>query len=187
MNQRETPMSFLRDLGRVLAPTTKPVSSSSSSPTEDLGRSKMQPTQREKENDDYDDLDDELPIDRPRLSLPIDQSDDDDEELRPPRLSGVEEEDYTVKSIELPRRFNNEQPGRLSRGSFGSIRDSRYFNPDEATATIQRESDFFPGFLEGLQTREGDQEEYERYVKVTAATLCYCCWMANCRIGSIQM
>lgn len=163
MNQRETPMSFLRDLGRVLAPTTKPISSSSSSPNDESNRSKMQAVREEKENDDYDDLDDELPIDRPRLSLPIDEDDSSEEELRPPRLSGVE--DYTAASIELPRRINNEQLPPLSRESFGSTRGSEYFNPDEATGTIRRDSDFFPGFLEGLQTREAEQDDYERLVK----------------------
>lgn len=170
MNQRETPMSFLRDLGRVLAPTTKPIiSSSSSSPTNDWEQSQMKSGREEKDDDDYDDLDDELPIDRPRLSLPIDQDDDDEEELRPPRLSGLEEENYTMQSIELPRRVNNEQLGRLSRGSYGSIRGSEYFDPDEATGPIRRESDFFPGFLEDLQTRGADQEDYERFVKPVAA------------------
>lgn len=110
--------------------------------------------------DDDDDLDDDLPLQKPRLSLPIDQDDDDEEELRPPRLSGVEKEDYTIQSIELPRR---EQPtSRLSRGSFGSVRVSDYFNDNEPTEDGGRQSDFFPGLLEDLQNRAADDVEYER-------------------------
>lgn len=57
--------------------------------------------------EDPDDSDDEFPIDRPRFSLPIDEDADSDGDLpRPPRSSGLEdlEENYTMQSIEMPRR-----------------------------------------------------------------------------------
>lgn len=119
----------------------------------------------EEEDDDYDDLDDDFPIDRPRLSLPIGQDDDDEEEeeLRPPRLSQMfDDENYTVQSIELPRRAVSETPGsRLSRGSIGSIRMSDYFN--DGSEDVGEQSDFFPGLLEDLQARAGaDEMSYER-------------------------
>ncbi|KAK7417010.1 hypothetical protein QQZ08_011808 [Neonectria magnoliae] len=161
MQQRETPLGILRNLSRVLAPASQPVASSSSSPNDKSG---IAPVREEDDDNDLydDDDDDDLPIDRPRLSLPIDQSDDgdSDEELRPPRLSGVEDEDYTVQSVELNRRFANDQ-SRLSRGSPGSIRFSDVYN--EPTEEIGQQSDFFPGFLEDLQARvDEDDPSLER-------------------------
>ena len=82
----------------------------------------------------------EQDLPRPRFSLPIDDEsgnkngdddeDDDDFLLRPPRLSQAAEEDEdTTQTIELPRRALNERlKGRLSHGSFGSIRTSDRFN-----------------------------------------------------------
>lgn len=161
VNQRETPMGILRNLGKALAPKSKAISSSSSSsPPDRIPRSSTRKSMREEYEDDDDD---ELPIDRPRLSLPIDRDDDDDEEeLRPPRLSGVVDDDnYTMQSIELPRR--QETGSRLSRGSFGRVSD--FYNPDEETRDLGRDSDFFPGLLEDLQARAADDVEYERYVE----------------------
>lgn len=67
-----------------------------------------------------DDEDDDLPIDAPRLSLPLDV--DEESDLQPPRSSGLEEQDFTMQSVEFPRRATSEQPhSRLSRGSFGNI------------------------------------------------------------------
>lgn len=73
-----------------------------------------------------DDLDDGLEIQRPRFSLPLgDEDDEDDSLLEPPKSAGLEDEDYTGLSIELPRRAISElPPGRLSRGSFGSVQMS---------------------------------------------------------------
>ena len=158
--QRETPMGLLRNLGRVLAPSTQPVRSSSSSPSDDERKSSRTASMTPLQEFDDDD-DDELTIDRPRLSLPLD--DDDEEELRPPRMSML---DDTVQSIELPRRM--EVPSRLSRGSLGSVRDSDMFENDP---TIQRgidRSDFFPGLLEDLQARadEGIDEALQRSVQL---------------------
>jgi hypothetical protein len=63
------------------------------------------------------------------LSLPLDdEEDEDDSLLLPPRSAGLEDEIFTAQSIELPRRAISEQPpGRLSRGSFGTIRMSDQF------------------------------------------------------------
>ena len=147
MEQRETPMGLLRNLGKVLAPTSKPIVSSSSP----YDKSSILPIQEEEEQEEYyDDEDDSIMLDRPRLSLPIDM-DDDDSELRPPRLSGVEEENYTIQSVELPRRALSEQPPRLSRASFESTRMSDFFNREDVTDDIGQQSDFFPGLLEDLQ------------------------------------
>lgn len=67
-----------------------------------------------------DDDDDDLPIDAPRLSLPLEL--DEESDLQPPRSSGLEEENFTMQSLEFPRRATSEQPhSRLSRGSFGNI------------------------------------------------------------------
>lgn len=136
-------MGILRNLGRALAPSSKPIVSSS--PRDKP--SSVAPIPEEDEDDD------ELPIDRPRLSLPLDQ--DDDSDLQPPRSSGLEEENYTLQSIELPRRAISELPGsRLSRGSFGSVRVSDFFdNNNDPTEGIGRQSDFFPGLLEDLQAQ----------------------------------
>jgi len=73
-----------------------------------------------------DDLDVSPELPAPRFSLPLNNGDDDSFHLHPPRLSApFEEENYTQRSVELPRRAN---PGsRLSRGSFGSIRTSDRF------------------------------------------------------------
>lgn len=143
-------MGILRNLGKALAPNSKPILSSS--PPD---KSSIAPIQEEDDEiyDDYDD-DDDLPIDRPRLSLPIDV-DDDDSDLRPPRLSGFDEENFTVQSVELPRRAVSEQPPRLSRASFESMRLSDYFNNNDLTDEIGQQSDFFPGLLEDLQARAG--------------------------------
>jgi hypothetical protein len=136
-------MGILRDLGRALAPASTAIRSSSSPRSRP---SSFAPIREE------DDDEDELTIERPRLSLPIDEEDEEDD-LQPPRSSGLEEENYTVQSVELPRRAATEQPlSRLSRGSFGSVRESDVFNNDP-TGELGRQSDFFPGLLEDLQAR----------------------------------
>ncbi|CAI4210996.1 unnamed protein product [Parascedosporium putredinis] len=99
--QRETPRDILRALGQMLAPKSNAIASSS--PPVDEKRSSLAKVYEEDEDDD-------LPIDAPRLSLPIDV--DDDSDLRPPRLSGLEEENYTMQSIEYPRRAIDETEER---------------------------------------------------------------------------
>ncbi|KAH8601953.1 centromere kinetochore component CENP-T-domain-containing protein [Bisporella sp. PMI_857] len=119
IQQRETPRNDLRALSRLLAPKTKPIV-----PTPPQNGRDSKPTRFER-----DDLDDEPDLPRPRLSMALDEdSDEDDSLLLPPRSAGLENDDYTGHSIELPRRAISEQPlGRLSRGSFGSIRLSDQF------------------------------------------------------------
>jgi hypothetical protein len=74
-------------------------------------------------------LDDEPDMERPRLSLPVgDDEDEDDSFLVPPRSAGLEDENFTIQSVELPRRAASElPPGRLSRSSFGRLRMSDVF------------------------------------------------------------
>ncbi|KAI0096393.1 centromere kinetochore component CENP-T-domain-containing protein [Nemania sp. FL0031] len=135
--QRETPRDLLRNLSRVLAPTSKVVSSSSSpdSPGRD-GNSTLPPFPEEDEGDD----DDDFPIERPRFSLPLGPEEDDDEDLKPPRLSGLEEDNYTMQSIELPRRAIMDN----IRSSFGSMRNSDYMGPEIRSDDDGIDSGFFP-------------------------------------------
>ncbi|KAK3330933.1 centromere kinetochore component CENP-T-domain-containing protein [Apodospora peruviana] len=144
---RETPRNFLLPLGRVLARNTQPITTSSSSPgsLQNPSSGIRQPggntILEEEDEDDYDD--EELPK-RPRLSLPIDVEDDDDSPLQPHRSAGLEDENFTVQSIELPRRAISEQPGR--RLSLGSVRMSDYyFNANELRSEdVGIDSGFFP-------------------------------------------
>ncbi|KAI2472313.1 hypothetical protein F4781DRAFT_10834 [Annulohypoxylon bovei var. microspora] len=121
--ERETPRDLLRNLSRVLAPTSTAVSSSSSSPGPNANNESSLQTLMEEDDDD------EFPIERPRFSLPLDQ-DEDDSELKPPRSSILEDDNYTVQSIELPRRAWTEAPLGRDRGSFGSVRMSDFLGPD---------------------------------------------------------
>lgn len=173
MTQRETPRDILMNLGKVLAPKSKVISSSSSSASADTppsgggrregsGRRSIRPSLGIRDNFD-DDLDDDFPLDKPRLSLPIAEEDDSEEDLRPPRLSGVEREDFTLQSIELPRRVDlDREANRLDRGSLGSVRVSDFFDNNEPTGELRRESDFFPGLLEDLQAGAADNADFER-------------------------
>ena len=115
--QRETPRDALRALSRILAPKTMPVvpTPQGAAPT---GRFVL-PTN--------DDLDDDAALERPRFSLALGDDEDDDSLLLPPQSASLEDENFTVRSVELPRRATSEQPGRLSRGSFGSVRMSDQF------------------------------------------------------------
>ncbi|KAL7620961.1 hypothetical protein AAE478_008272 [Parahypoxylon ruwenzoriense] len=146
--QRETPRDLLRNLSRVLAPTSTALSSSSSSPTDgpDANDSSLRTLAEEDEGDD-----DDFPIERPRFSLPLgpEDDDDDDSELKPPRSSILEDENFTVQSIELPRRAWSEAPfSRLDRGSLGSVRFSDYVGPglgdDVDDNDVGIDSGFFP-------------------------------------------
>tara|TARA_R110002060_G_scaffold48937_4_gene59905 strand:+ start:334 stop:1287 length:954 start_codon:yes stop_codon:yes gene_type:complete len=122
LQQRETPRDILRQLSRVLAPKTQP--------TAPTPQGQNVATSR-RPGADEDELEDGRALDRPRFSLPMgdyDEDDEDDSLLLPPRSAGLEDENFTVQSVELPRRAISEQPpGRLSRGSFGSVRMSDVF------------------------------------------------------------
>jgi len=116
--QRETPLGILRALSRQLAPKSLPIMPTPQGPNAS--------TRRNVQGED--DFDDEPDLERPRLSLPMGDEDDDDSFLVPPRSAGLEDENFTIQSVELPRRAISElPPGRLSRGSFGSVRMSDVF------------------------------------------------------------
>ncbi|RCI09571.1 hypothetical protein L249_3902 [Ophiocordyceps polyrhachis-furcata BCC 54312] len=146
MDQREEPLDMLRTLSRALARGSEPVA------TSPLDQPASASTRHHHDGDSHnlnldDDDDDELPIDKPRLSLPLDQ--DDDSDLPLPRSSGLEDENYTAQSIELPRRALSEQP-RLSIARVSDFFDQNSNYPIDETA---RHSDFFPGLLEDLEAR----------------------------------
>ncbi|KAI1272690.1 centromere kinetochore component CENP-T-domain-containing protein [Xylaria sp. FL0933] len=136
--QRETPRDLLRNLSRVLAPTSKVVSSSSS--PESPGREGNSTLPSFAEEEDIDD-DDDFPIERPRFSLPLGPEEEDDDDLKPPRLSGLEEDNYTMQSIELPRRAVTDN---TIRSSLGSMRYSDYMGPDIQSDDVGIDSGFFP-------------------------------------------
>jgi hypothetical protein len=118
--QRETPRDALRALSRILASKSQPIAPTPTGPD---------PATNKRFLKHDDDLDDEPELQRPRLSLPIGEEDEEDDSLLlPPRSAGLEDENFTVQSVELGRRARSEQPlSRLSRGSFGSIRMSDNF------------------------------------------------------------
>jgi hypothetical protein len=118
--QRETPRNDLRALSRLMATKTLPVVPTPQGSDVPLGKYAVH---------GIDDLDDGPDPVRPRFSLPLGEDDDEDDSLLlPPRSAGLEDDNVTTQSIELPRRAISEQPlGRLSRGSFGSIRMSDQF------------------------------------------------------------
>lgn len=156
MDQRETPRDLLRQIGRVLAPTSN-VIASSSSPYD--GRPSI-PTVREEPDEDDDEDDDNSPLVRPRFSLPINQ--DDDSELLPPEITQLQEEDegdYTVPGVELPRR---EIPSNL-RYSRGSERMSEYFGNEDQTELTGRQSGVFPLSSDGIEaTGDMGGQPYDR-------------------------
>lgn len=109
--QRETPMNVLRNLGRALAPTTNVIDSSSSpdkpsSMTPAAAGYNGESSRMGGSSID----DDELPIDRPRLSLPLDDGSSD--EILPPYSSILDD-----ATLELPRRATSEGPPREHRPS----------------------------------------------------------------------
>lgn len=130
--QRETPRDALRALSRILAPKTQPIV-----PTPEG----LKPSHGRLAVAGDDDLDDDEDMQRPRLSLPLgDEEDEDDSLLLPPQSAGLEDENFTGHSIEFGRRAISEQPpGRLSRGSFGSVRMSDMFGDVNELGGIDEE------------------------------------------------
>jgi hypothetical protein len=125
----------------MLAPTSQVVHSSSSPDSPGRGADSSLPQLNE--DDEFDD--DDFPIERPRFSLPLGPEEDDDDDLKPPRLSGFEEDNYTMQSIELPRRAVTENTlNRFDRSSFGSVRYSDYVGPEIQSDDIGIDSGFFP-------------------------------------------
>lgn len=103
-----------------LAPVSRPIESSPQVPE----------PEPEPVIDEIEELDNEPEVERPRLSLPLEdvaeeEDDDGSPEPRPPRLSlAFEEEDITV---EYPRRAADHEKARLSMMSFGGPRLSEHF------------------------------------------------------------
>lgn len=143
-DQRETPRDVLRALSKTLAPKSKAVSSTSSSSSPDnpsaaAGGPRPAVTIPEDPDDS-----DEFPIDRPRFSLPIDEDADSDGELpRPPRSSGLEdlEDNFTMQSIELPRRatMGTSQRFSMRMSDYGPLGDGQSDDGDGGIDTA-----FFP-------------------------------------------
>jgi len=108
-----------------------------------------------------DDLDDESDLERPRLSLPMGEDEDEDDSfLVPPRSAGLEDENFTIKSVELPRRAASElPPSRLSRGSLGSVRMSDVFADLNDTGVVG--GDYDSSYLSGDRFRDDDIPDME--------------------------
>ncbi|KAF6810247.1 hypothetical protein CSOJ01_06438 [Colletotrichum sojae] len=146
--RRESLRDVLRGLSRVTKHNTDVVVTSSS--PSDVGgpalpiRTVPRAPDRSLMYDD--DEDDELPIDRPRLSLPLDVEEE-DEDLVPPRLSEMDEN----ATIEFPRRAYPNQ----SRLSMGEGRLSGYRNFGE----LDDDDDGGVGFDPGLDVGPFDDEE----------------------------
>ncbi|KAJ5692177.1 hypothetical protein N7462_001600 [Penicillium macrosclerotiorum] len=107
--QRETVFDVLRNLGKALAPVSQPIQSSP-----------QEVPQPEKEpRHEIDELDNESPIERPRLSLPLQEeeggSDEASPNVSPPRMSlPFDDEDITSISVEYPREISHRDHDRLS-------------------------------------------------------------------------
>ena len=141
--QRDSPRDLLRALSRVLAPTSKPVERTP----------QMPPVLRNRLNDMEDDP---LPP-RPRLSMPL-GDEEDDSLLLPPQSDGLlmDDDNLTTRSVEMPRRAMSEIPGgRLSRGSFGSVRMSDAFDQTMPEFTVG-EDGFDPSFVVAGLDEDGD-------------------------------
>ncbi|RQM06658.1 hypothetical protein DH86_00001295 [Scytalidium sp. 3C] len=140
--QRETPRDVLRALSRVLAPESQPVEPSPRIADVTRNLTFVGP-------EDFEDASD---LEQPRLSIPI-GNDDDDSLVLPPTPTGLEDDNFTAQSIELPRRVSSErQPARLSRSSFGSLRSDGVQDVSETVladlAIDPFESSFLPNDFE---------------------------------------
>ncbi|KAI0390668.1 hypothetical protein F5Y17DRAFT_49829 [Xylariaceae sp. FL0594] len=160
--ERETPRDILRNLSRILAPKTQVVSTSSSPESAGQQQDDSAATlQSIREDAGESDEDDDFPIiERPRFSLALGGmiDDDDDEDLKPPRLSGFEEENFTLQSIEMARRADNTLT-RFDRTSLGSTRFSDYMGPDIQSDNVGIDSGFFPPPADFGESEEVVMEE----------------------------
>ncbi|CAG8905343.1 unnamed protein product [Penicillium egyptiacum] len=142
--QRETTFDILRNLGRALAPISQPIRSSPQEKPEPIG----EPI------DEFERLDNEPEIERPRLSLPIQESEEEGEEaspeMRPPRMSlafGEEDMDITYQSVEYPRDTSIRDRDRLSMMSratgriSGDFEETRLESDDRDETGIVGEDD----------------------------------------------
>ncbi|KAI9733373.1 MAG: hypothetical protein M1834_003457 [Cirrosporium novae-zelandiae] len=155
-----TPRDILRNLSRVLAPVSQPTRPS---PIEMEKR--KQSTQKPR-MPLVDDFEEEPDPPKPRLSLPIDRDEEDEDsspDMRPPRLSLLlDEEPQRRQSIEVPRRAWMEKPfDPFRRESLGLGRQSGKFSDLEDPLT----SDGFSGGtdrgFETLQDQDGEDLEDE--------------------------
>ena len=133
----------------MLAPRSALIESSSSSP------GPMSAVKQDDEDGDLemrlrddDDTYDDIPIDRPRLSLPIDREDGDGDEsdiLEPPHSSRLWEDpqNFTTQSIELGRRVASEPTGRSSPRAI-MISDALSDPDGMGTPEVMIDSGFFP-------------------------------------------
>ncbi|KAJ5306543.1 hypothetical protein PENANT_c031G01077 [Penicillium antarcticum] len=165
--QRETTFDILRNLGRALAPTSKVIKSS---PQE-----KPEPVEEPK--DEFEELDNEPEIERPRLSLPIQESEEEDDdaspEMRPPRMSlalGEEDMDITYRSVEYPRDASIRDRDRLSMMSRVTGRisedfgETRYDSDDADETGIIGEEDGEDTMMSGGEfDRGGETEDLGRF------------------------
>jgi hypothetical protein len=147
---RDSPRDFLLSLGRVLARNTEVISTSSSSSPGEADKTvgsdgAGNDTTLGSMNVDDDEDDEELPK-RPRLSFPIGEEDEDDsDDLQPHRSVLIDDDNnFTMQSIEMPRRAYSEQP--MNRVSMGSVRMSDYFDTHDLlhSEDVGIDSGFFP-------------------------------------------
>lgn len=113
-----------------------------------------QPPLVEEPKDEFDELDNEPEIERPRLSLPIQEVEEGSEEATPPpRMSlAFEEDDITYRSVEYPRReLSVRDRERLSMISRATGRFSEDFG--------RLESDFDAGEDTGIVDDDEDVPE----------------------------
>jgi len=149
---RGSPRDWLRALSKAEASKTAKVTTSSSPADEQGGAGLGEDVDRD------DDDDDDIPIDMPRLSLPIDAADE-DSELYPHKSAGLEELEYTSHSVEIPRRALSEQPRRFSRGSLASIRMSDYLDVNALRDDLGANTTFFQqGVFDAAFEEPADEE-----------------------------
>jgi hypothetical protein len=120
-------------------------------------------------DDDQDDQDDDLLLSRrPRLSLPIEAYDnDDDGDLHPHHSLGLDDDNFTTHSVEAPRRA---LLGTHQRDSLGSTRLSEFHLANRSDLDLQ--AAFDDGNVDQvLGTDDGDDDvtdmdggAYMRYV-----------------------
>lgn len=94
-------------------------------------------------------VEDEWDLPQPRFSIAIDDdaANPNDFQDPPPRLLMASEDDIQAgRSVEVARRAIGDQPpGRMSRGSFGGIRESDRFSTVSGLAAIETSQQLFGG------------------------------------------
>ncbi|KAB2580471.1 hypothetical protein BFW01_g3515 [Lasiodiplodia theobromae] len=135
VQQQETPRDILRALSRRLAPISQRII-----PSPDY---QQMTTRRRPEGDDLDEGPD-LP--RPRLSMPINEDEDDSFHEAPPRLSlALEDMDTTAHSLEGGRRAVSEDP--RPRLSMARLRLSERFGDDMDVLSEEGGAEMYDGTI----------------------------------------